>query len=522
MKVSSPVLLLPVSIVYGLSACSSGSTAGVDGSEETAPDYAAAFPQDRVETLKLKIDPSDWDAMLADMAVLAGEFGARGGLEGGGMGIAPGMGMVPGMGAPPELLVACVGLLTGDPCSLQIGETELTGTCTVSGEETLCQPDLGGLPPGGRGPMGGGGNSILAGTPIYVETSVEFAGLHWDHVGVRFKGNSSLASSWGGGSYKLPLRLDFDHYDDIYPDTDKQRFLGFEHISLSNGWSDSSFVRDKLGTDIFADFGVAVPATAFYRVEIDHGAGPVYFGLYTAIELPSDRSFLDRSFAGHEGNLYKPEGTGATWAVFDSATLGKENHEDVADFTDAAALFDALHADRTDATVWRAGLEKSLNVEVFLRWLALNTVIQDWDSYGNMSHNYYLYADPNDAGRFRWIPWDHTFAFSGAGGIGQSQPLDLSTVTEAWPLIRFLVDDPVYGSRYRALVAEAAELYAPAKAQARFQQAHDLIASSVVGGHGEIAEHTLLSSPDAFETAHTALLAHPVERAAAVAAFVRQ
>lgn len=55
----------------------------------------------------------------------------------------------------------------------------------------------------------------------------------------------------------------------------------------------------------------------------DQGAGPVYFGLYTVSELPQDKAFLRTHFDDADGNLYKPEGAGATFAVYDEATLGK-------------------------------------------------------------------------------------------------------------------------------------------------------------------------------------------------------
>ncbi|HRI18357.1 MAG TPA: CotH kinase family protein, partial [Burkholderiaceae bacterium] len=114
----------------------------------------------------------------------------------------------------------------------------------------------------------------------------------------------------------------------------------------------------------------------------------------------------------------------------------------------------------SDAAAWRAGLAAILDVDVFLHWLALNAVVQDWDVYGRMAHNYYLYADPQSAGRFQWIPWDHSFAFTGADGgmFGQSLSLGMDEVGAEWPLIRFLLDDPTYNERYTQFVAQAAEL----------------------------------------------------------------
>lgn len=465
-----------------------------------APAYDQAFPQDRVPRIDLTIAAADWQAMLDDMTDMAGEFGA-------GMG----MGMMP----PEELYSACEGLAMGDECAVDFNGMALAGTCTdFMGMGLLCLPDD--LPG-----MMGGGVDLLPRTPIYVECDVAVDDDEWAHVGVRFKGNSSLASAWGAGVYKLPLRLNFDKYEDVHPETEDQRFHGFESLSLSNGWSDASLVRDKLGTDVFVRAGVPAPASAFYRVFIDHGDGPTYFGLYTAIELPSDESFLDTHFGGHQGNLYKPDGDGARFDVWDPASLEKENNEDAADFSDAKALFDALHADRSDAAAWRAGLEAALDVDGFLHWLALNTVIQDWDTYGIMPHNYYLYADPQLGGRLRWIPWDHSFAFSSAAMFQAPLSLGMDEVDDKWPLIRDILDDSVYAAAYRDRVAAAAATeYAPTTASMWFTAAHDLIAPYVIGPDGELPDYTFLASDQQFEDAHAALQDHAVARQAAVEAFL--
>ena len=70
------------------------------------------------------------------------------------------------------------------------------------------------------------------------------------------------------------------------------------------------------------------------------------------------------------------------------------------------AFIEALNDDTTDAEAWRAELEATFDVDAFLRYLALNNLIGNWDSYGNMTHNYYLYGDPALDGRLVWIPWD--------------------------------------------------------------------------------------------------------------------
>jgi hypothetical protein len=136
------------------------------------------------------------------------------------------------------------------------------------------------------------------------------------------------------------------------------------------------------------------------------------------IEDPADGAMLDAQFGSRRGNLYKPEGPGADWTSFVAEGFVKKTNERAADFSDVKRAVDALHAPRGDAVAWRAGLEAAFDVDLFLRWLAVNTSIGNWDAYGAMAHNYYLYGDPSQGGRLRWIPWDNNFAFGmGRGGF---------------------------------------------------------------------------------------------------------
>lgn len=510
-RVTFPLLICSIVSGCGDNAKSADS---VDPADKNSLDYERAFAQDRVGRLDITIQPADWDAMRADLTEMLGAFASGGGPSGGGG----------GMQLPPELVEACDGLAAGDACSATIMSMPIKGTCMDMQGALACTLSGGGFPGGGDMPPDGGvggGDLELDHTPLYVECTVAADGESWEHVGIRFKGNSSLSASWQGGIEKLPFRLKFDEFDHANPETDKQRFFGFQSLSLSNGWSDDSLVRDKLGTDVFGEAGFDVPATAFYRVFIDNGSGPIYFGLYTVTELPSDKVFLRTHFDEDDGNLYKPEGTGATFTTFDEDTLGKENNESAADFTDVQGLFDALHADRSDAAAWRAGLERWLDVDGFLRWLAYNTVIQDWDTYGKMSHNYYLYSRTDHDGRLQWIPWDHTFAFNDDSGLNAPLSISMDEVGDGWPLIRYLLDDAQYRTAYDGYVAEAADtVYEPTRAKERFTKARALIEPYVVGDEGEQTGYTHLASPTAFTDAHGKLQEHPARRAAAVADYL--
>ena len=270
--------------------------------------------------------------------------------------------------------------------------------------------------------------------PIWVPADVFYNGTQWYQVGLRFKGNSSLQTPWEQGILKLPFKLDFDEFEDDYPQIDNQRFYGFKQLSLKNNYEDESFLREKVAADVFEDAGLAVSHTAFYELYVDHGDGPEYFGLYTLVEEVDD-TVIETQFTSDDGNLYKPEEGGANFVegAFSEEYFEKKTNddEDEADWSDILALFDALHDDTatTDPATWRANLEAVFDVDVFLEYLAVNEIIQNWDTYGRMPHNYYLYNDP-ETSLLTWIPWDYNEAFQ-EGNMGGALDLDFSDLNSS-------------------------------------------------------------------------------------------
>ncbi len=460
-------------------------------SNEARPDYEIVFPQDEVNRIDIILTPETWETMLADMTESQGEFGAGGGPGGG----------QPG-GAPPE----------GAPGGGQFPQGQ-----PPEGER---QPPAGGL---GLAPPGGGGmNSALTDeNPVWVTATIQFEGNTWEYVGLRFKGNSSLKSAWRSGNLKLPFKLDFDQFEDDYPQIDDQRFYGFKQLSLASNFNDDSYLREKVTADIFRDFGVASAHTAFYEVYVDYGEGPVYFGLYTMVEMVED-TVIEEQFISDDGNLYKPEGAGATFAEgsFSEASFDKETNQEEDDYSDILSVFDALHADNrlSDPEAWRENLESVFDVDIFLRWLAVNTVVQNWDTYGVMNHNYFLYTNPEN-GLVTWIPWDNNHALFGSG-MRSALSLSLDEVGEDWPLIRYLIDDPVYQAQYESYLAEVIEtVFIPEEMTEIYQYYHELIAESALK---ETPEATMLRSEAAFENSVAELIAHVQGRTEAVQDYLQR
>lgn len=296
----------------------------------------------------------------------------------------------------------------------------------------------------------GGGLSDQDEDPIFVPSDVYYNDKQWYRVGIRFKGNSSLQTSWQQGILKLSFKLDFDEFEDDYPQIDNQRFYGFKKFSLKNNYDDQSLLREKVAADVYKRAGIAVSNTAFYALYIDHGNGPEYFGLYTLVE-EIDSTVLETQFVNDDGNLYKPEDGGANFVEgsFNTENFEKKTNEDDEDWSDIIALFDALHDETrlSDPATWRTNLEAVFDVDGFLKYLAVTGIIQNWDTYGRMPHNYYLYNNP-ETSKLTWIPWDNNEALQ-YGKMGGSLALDFSNLESSnWPLIAKLYADETYKARY--------------------------------------------------------------------------
>jgi hypothetical protein len=475
-------------------------------SKSADPNFDEVFDDTEVKRIDFVITPARWQSMLDDMTNLYGEFGQNTALGD------PGI----GEGGP----------IIGDDGLPVLGDDGLPilGDDIILGDDGLpIPPDDGVIPDDGAlmPPDEGLGMLEDVDDPIFVPAEVFYNGKEWYRVGIRFKGNSSLQSSWEQGILKLPFKLDFDEFEDYYPQIDNQRFYGFKKFSLKNNYEDKSLIREKIASDVFASAGLAVSHTAFFALYIDHGDGPEYFGLYTLVEEVDD-TVIDTQFTSDDGNLYKPEDGSASFIEpFSEDDFEKKTNEDDEDWSDITSLFTALHADLrvSDSATWRANLESVFNVNVFLKYLAVNGIIQNWDSYGRMPHNYYLYNDP-DSSTLTWIPWDHNETFKD-DGLWESLALDFSNIeVDAWPLIEKIYADSTYKAQYDSYLAEVIGLAFDTVTMHTLYETYATMIEPYATSERE--GYSFLIDPSEFYQAIDELKDHATARAAAVEEYLIQ
>lgn len=237
----------------------------------------------------------------------------------------------------------------------------------------------------------------------YHKANVTINGETVGNVAIRTKGNTSLTSVANSDSDRYSFKLDFDYYDN------NGNYYGLKKLCLNNNYSDNSSMREYISYKIMGELGLDVPECAYSHITVNGEE----WGLYLAVE-PVDEVFLAEHFVDATGDLYKPEGQEGTGAdlVYDGddissyTGLNLKTNEDTSDGKEIIALMKALEDGE--------GLEKVLDVEKALKYIAANVALANFDSYlGMTTHNFYLYEEN---GRFTIIPWDMNLAFGGFGG----------------------------------------------------------------------------------------------------------
>ena len=138
------------------------------------------------------------------------------------------------------------------------------------------------------------------------------------------------------------------------------------------------------------------------------------------------------------------------------AAVGLKTNENSPDYSGLYELLATLNQDPAGTSA--QDLERVLEVDECLRFLAVSVALVHLDNYIGMGHNYYLYED---GGKFSLIPWDLNMSFGGfAGGLSREHLIDFyideptSGKPVQYPLVAQLVSKPEYLETYHKYLQE--------------------------------------------------------------------
>lgn len=310
-------------------------------------------------------------------------------------------------------------------------------------------------------------------------------------VGFRMRGQFSLRNSGA----KKPWKIDIDAY------IDGQEYKNLQQLMFLNSIGDPSLLKEKLAYEMMSFAGLPSSHVSFVELWIDISddtQAPIFWGVYAMVERVDNKYIGNRFTADAKGgNLYKASHAqrGPMDLIYygdaiedypaqnDQYAYGKMNNEEEADYSDIVALCRTINGpgDQTEADYIQA-LEDSINMDAFLRYLAVNAVIDNWDSYVNTGNNYYLFNNPV-SGRFEWIPWDLTWGENPQASFFSGNEMGM---LEGAPLFERALSIEKYRTAYTAYLDLLGRYwFTMDNMSSRIREYHNMIAPFVSQSNGD-------------------------------------
>ncbi len=204
----------------------------------------------------------------------------------------------------------------------------------------------------------------------YANGTVREGELVLTNVAIRLKGMGSFRSI----DEKPSLAVKFDEF------ATNQAYRGLSKLMFNNSVQDSTYLGEYLATALFRDAGVPAARVTHARVELNGRD----LGLYVVIEA-MNKDFLKQHFGSGKGNLYE---------AYLGDVDGRMEQDSGTDKSQADLR--ALHqACTTSAPTERWNqLNKILDVDRFVSFVAMEMLTTHWDGYAIHTNNYRIYHDP--------------------------------------------------------------------------------------------------------------------------------
>jgi hypothetical protein len=172
------------------------------------------------------------------------------------------------------------------------------------------------------------------------------------------------------------LTLDFDRFNA------GQKFHGLRRIHLNNSVEDPSYCNELLGSELFRAAGIPAPRVAHAVVTLNGRR----LGLYVLKEGFTE-DFLGCYYKHVGGNLYEPgEGHDVNQRLKRNSVIAPKQDRSALEALSNAAL-------ETNLAVRWKGLEQALDVDQFVKFMAMEVMVGHRDGYCLARNNYRVYQD---------------------------------------------------------------------------------------------------------------------------------
>lgn len=238
-----------------------------------------------------------------------------------------------------------------------------------------------------------------------------------------------------------------------------RRFSASREFHLNAEFNDPSFIRNKLSLDLFQSFGILAPTSKHIQLFLNDK----YAGVYLQLESVDDLFLRKRGLP--PGSIFYAVNNNANFSIISPSTKMEKKsliqgyERKVGTYYEETLLKEFINKiNNTPDNEFEMEISKYLNVDKYLRWLAVAVCTQNLDGF---YHNYALYRN-SETGMFEIMPWDYDATF-GRDWDGDIVEHDALPIEGKNTLTKKLLEVPEFRIRYLDLLKELLDtLFTPA------------------------------------------------------------
>lgn len=312
-----------------------------------------------------------------------------------------------------------------------------------------------------------------------------------DEIGVRIRGGSDsyqpperndkhvsectdCYNSCNSSYVQTHFKLKFNHFHDNDEHTIEDLIKG---VNLKCMRQDTSYSAEMYVYDLMRRFGIWTAARASYTmfyIQIGN-EDPAYFGMYKAIEAVNNR-FLKARVSTEPGKGFNSK-NGNLWKRDSILKTNEDNFEaaraQLDDFNDKVK-----NLPDEDFYDW---IKNSMDVELFLKTLAVEAVCRKWDGYWANNNNYYFYFDTSANNKLYFLSYDCDNSLYMPDSL-ELPPLEYiknPEKTEAPILVKRILNNQYYLDMYKnalkELISPEAGLFFYEESESRIMRWYNMI-----------------------------------------------
>ncbi|CAO3569736.1 unnamed protein product [Mortierella alpina] len=284
----------------------------------------------------------------------------------------------------------------------------------------------------------------------------------YSQTNITFSTSGKSSKDHSKQAYKFKFETDYN-----------QTFFSRPNIKLRSAVQDPTFIREKLYIDMLNSVGVPTQQGAWVRLFVNNEP----YGLYLMVDDIS-KSFLKQTVHAGDPNILRGSLVqmnawlnkadlvfkGPTSANYDESTYKSQNlgNSPITDPLKELITFmsdlQTFQATSPDAINYWNGTR--LDLDGFLRSMALEYLMGAFDMYWHAGSNYFMYKNPlmGPGGKWQWIPTDMD------GTFGSGYPASKAPSYKTWtnfatqgerPLVQKLIlDNPQINALFEQTLKE--------------------------------------------------------------------